>query len=224
MAEKSPYEEPDPFEQELSGAGPRVSTITPSVEDELARMAVAARTDSARSEPSKRRVPRVAVIGLAAALVIGGAGAAAAATGGFTSWWADDPDAAYTFTLPSGAVCEARWGNVMGSYADKAAREAAREYLGTIDDIDQADIDSEIARMRADRDSWLQNDDGTQEPAWYGTENYKSPDTEYSQAVSLVVSNALWEELRRQGFVLDAGENERGLSVDGEMNCPGAQW
>ncbi len=224
MAEKSPDEESDPFEQELGGAGPRVSTITPSVEDELARMAVVARTDTARSERKKRRVPRVAVIGLAAALVVGGAGAAAAATGGFTSWWADEPDAVYVFTLPSGAVCEARWGNVMGSYADKAAREAAREYLGTIDDLDQADVDAEIARMRADRDSWLQNEDGTREPAWYGTENYKSPDMEYLDAVSFVVSGALWAELERQGFDLDAGENERGLSVDGEMNCPGAQW
>lgn len=222
MAEKSPYEEPDPFERHLGGAAPRVSTITPRIEDELARMAVAARTDSARSEPNKRRVPRVAVIGLAAALVIGGAGAAAAATGGFTSWWADDPDAAYTFTLPSGAVCEARWGNVMGGTSEDAARKAARDYLNSVDGVDQADIEAEIARIRADRDGWFQNADGTREPAGYGTENYPSPDAEYERAVSSVLTNAVWDELDRQGF--DADEDLRNVSFAGEMNCPGAQW
>jgi hypothetical protein len=221
MAEKSPHEESDPFEQELGGAGPRVSTITPSIEDELARMAVSARTDTARNG-ARRRVPRVAVIGLAAVLAISGAGAAAAATGGFTSWWADEADAVYTFTLPSGAVCEARWGNVMGDFSADGAREAARNYLRSVDGVDQADIDAQIARMRADRDTWFQNADGTREPAWYGTAKYMSPDSEYEHALSSVVTNALWDELERQGF--DAEEDLRNVSVSGEVNCPGAQW
>ena len=224
MAENLPPQEPDSFAQMLGGAAPRVSTITPSVEDELARMAVASRTDTASAGSTKRRVPRMAAIGLAAVLVIGGAGAAAAATGGFTSWWADEPDATFVFTLPSGAACEARWGNVMGGFADKAAREAAREYLGTVDEVDPVVIDAEIRRMRADRDVWLQHPDGSKEPAWYGTENYKSPDAEYQQAVSVVVGNELWEELERQGFDVEPGENERGLSIEGEISCPGAQW
>jgi len=224
MFDESPERGELPVDDLLARTAPRVSTITPSVEDELARMSVGARTDTAPTGSTRRRASRVAAIALSATLVIGGAGAAAAVTGGFTSWWAGEPDATYQFVLPSGALCEARWGNVMAGTAHKAMRAAARDYLGTADLVDDEAIAAEITRMRADRDVWLQNADGTRSPAWYGTEGYKSPDAEYEQAVSASLALGLRQELQRQGFDVDAEQGGRGLSVEGEISCPGARW
>ena len=83
-----------------------------AVDDDLTRAmdnaAHTARAEVTAEQTRVRRVPRlVAGVGLVV-LLTGGAGAAVAA-GGF-EWlpWAQNPDAAYVFTLPSGRGCELR--------------------------------------------------------------------------------------------------------------------
>lgn len=209
----------------LDEARPGTTPVTAEIEDELARMTVASRTDTTLARRPHRRAGRIATAGLVAAVLLGGAGAAAAAvTGGFDSWWADEPDGSYSFVLPSGATCQAQWGGVMAATKDEPIRQAVRDYLASVQIKDIVNVDAEIVRMRADKDVWLQNDDGSQEPAWYGTENYKSPDQEYVQAVLSSVSGSIDEELERQGFDLVTGDGERGLTYEAEVSCPEGQF
>jgi hypothetical protein len=205
----------------LAASGPRVTELTPAVEDELARMTVAARTDTAPSRGKSRRAGRVAAVGVAAALLLGGAGAAAAATGGFTSWWADEPAATYEFTLPSGARCEARWGNITAGTKDEPIAEAARRWYATadVDALVAAGIDAQVALVRAD-DFATMDDEGHV----VSTEDTRTDDSVYVRAVSELLYYALTADLERQGFDLEFEEGDWGLRTSGEMNCPGAQW
>ena len=63
------------------------------------------------------------------------------------------------------------------------------------------------------------NDDGTTEPAGYGTEHYNA-DQEYSSAISRIISNAISVQLTVNGV---EGANSN-LSYAGESQCPGADW
>lgn len=98
----------DPLDLLLERSAP----TTPRVDDDLIRImhhvSNLARVQATAEQPRVPRTPGVlAGLGLAV-LLTGGAGAAVAA-GGF-EWlpWAQDPDAAYAFTLPSGRECELR--------------------------------------------------------------------------------------------------------------------
>lgn len=82
-----------------------------TVGDELTR-ALDQTTRDARAqvlaERRKRRTPRV-LAGLGLGIILMGGAGTAVASGGL-SWlpWAQDPDAVYAFTLPSGRECELR--------------------------------------------------------------------------------------------------------------------
>jgi hypothetical protein len=89
----------------LSSSRPPVTALTPDIEDELARMSVMSRTDN-RKPRGHRHISRAAALGVCTALVLGGAGAAAAATFTGWPWWKQEPPAPFSYTLPSGAVCE----------------------------------------------------------------------------------------------------------------------
>jgi len=204
--------EPDMLDDLLASSAPRTSTLTPELEHELVAMSVDAEYE-ARPAGRLRRMPRAAVVGIAAVLVLGGAGAAAAAT--LSDWapWATTPDASFTFTLPSGAVCEQRYGNVKGT---DEVTQAIREYMKQVDVLQLADIDAELQRARADENVQV-NADGSQEPGGYGTPYYNA-DSEYLQAVMQATSKVITTELDRQGI------DYEGSSWEGEAHCPGAQW
>lgn len=213
----------DPIERMLTASAPSTTPVTADVEDELARMSVRARTDHA---PVRRLAPRVAAIAVVGALALGGAGAAAAATGGWSAWWAEKPDGVVSYTLPSGAQCEYRFGGMMIGTAHEPIRDFAREWYASadLDRIVSDGVQANIQAQRADRDRWFVNDDGTREPAWYGTDRYATPDAEYDRAAQMSISHAFDAALRASDLDLEAASEGRGLSIEGEGNCPGAQW
>lgn len=98
----------DRLDQLLERSAPATLHVGDDLTRALDQATYTARAQVTAGQPRVRRMPRVmAGVGLAV-LLIGGAGAAVAA-GGF-DWlpWAQDPDAAYVFTLPSGRECEMR--------------------------------------------------------------------------------------------------------------------
>lgn len=210
---------PTPGRDELLAASaPPVTPQTPALIDELARMAAAAGARSGIERP-RRRPTRTATVSIAAVLVLAGAGTAAAgAFGPWTAPWAETPDARTTFTLPSGATCEARLGNIEG--VDPASTAAIQDYLAHVDIEAVIDVDAQIAAMRADTDRFAIDADGSLVSGNYGTPGYPSPDAEYNQAHAAAISAAITAELTRQGFDTIGS----GISFEGETQCPGADW
>lgn len=98
----------DPLELLLERSAPATLRVGDELTRAMDHSASTARAQVTAERPRARRMPGlVAGVGLAV-LLTGGAGAAVAA-GGF-EWlpWAQDPDAAYVFSLPSGRDCELR--------------------------------------------------------------------------------------------------------------------
>lgn len=126
----------------------------------------------------------------------------------------------FTFTLPSGAVCEQRIGNVMGGESEEAA--AVEEFYGSTDFealLTEEAIAEVIERRRSQEPGIFRNTDGSEEPTGYGTARY-SADDEHWMAVWDLVTTALDAELAERGL----DENGTDLSFSGEANCPGADW
>lgn len=218
---ESPFVAADGLAQRLTDSAPGVTELTPALEDELARMSVAAQRETKPARSGRRILPRTAAVVVAGVLAFGGAGAAAAATGGWwTSWWAGDPDYEYYYPLPSGAQCEVLLGNITVTAGPPEVEGAIEEILSADDLVAADEIATEIARMRADKDVWWVGTGGAKEPAWYGTEHYPSPDQEYSNAIGNVITAHVSRELRQHGFDTD----QIGYSIEQENNCPGAEW
>jgi hypothetical protein len=184
------------------------------VDDELERamdqVTYAARAQVAAEQPRAiRRTPHlVAGIGLAV-LLTGGAGAAVAA-GGF-EWlpWAQDPDAAYVFTLPSGRDCELRV--VVEQTEDAGDWNAFVTDVGHLTVEDTA-VERWVDRIGSDPQAIIQVLDDTgqwQDPA-PGTE--PSPDDVYATAHWV----AMGEEVRQRAD--DAGV-VFGFGGDQQMQC-----
>lgn len=92
----------------LDRSRPSALTIDKNLARTMNLVADVAYTRVAAERPRTRKTPRLAVaVGLAALLTAGGG--TAFAVGSF-NWapWAQDPDATYAFTLPSGRACEER--------------------------------------------------------------------------------------------------------------------
>lgn len=207
----------DALDRRLDASRPEVAAPSLAELDAMARMAVAAEPTGVMAR--LRRLPRpVAAFAVLAGVGLAGTGAAAVAAT-YENWspWAQDPDIAFTYTLPSGAECEQRLGGVQTN--DPDLKEAVREFFASTDVLAEADIEGEIARSRAD-ESTVQLDDGTIVPGGYGTEYYNA-DTEYYTAVSLAVGDLLGSALEAQGF---APADSADLSYLGEAQCPGADW
>ncbi|WP_460802790.1 hypothetical protein [Microbacterium sp. GXF6406] len=208
----------DRLDQLLGESSPETALITVSVANEVARLQGATQAE-VRESTRVRRWRRPAVTALASVLVLGGATAAAAATGVWTMPWADEPIVSFGFTLPSGAVCEQRIGNVTGLAPDEIAavenfyRSTNFEALLTDDAIDAT-----IAQRRTG-ESIHRNEDGSTEPAGLGTKHYNA-DKEYWTAVWDILTTALDADLEQAGIDGIATD----LSFQGEANCPGANW
>lgn len=197
---------------------PSTADITPAVATEIEHLRTASRSRSTRV--LRRRWFRPVVAGLAGAIVLGGAATAAAAAGLWTNPWAQNPATSFTFTLPSGAVCEQRIGNVSGLEPDQVATIesvfAGMDIDGLLSPAAVADV---IAERRAQGPGVYVNDDGTTEDSGYGTQHYNE-DEEYWTAVWDVVTTAFYDEADRAGISTEGTD----LTFSGEANCPGADW
>lgn len=208
----------DPLESLLDATAPSVPEPSEALRAEgLAMLVAAEHGDDGRQRTGRRHLSRAAVTGITVGSLLGFGGIAAAAAT-FEQWspWAQDPDAALTYTLPSGAECEYRIGHLTG---DAEAAQEARDWAGSVDLLAVADIDGTIQMFREDtRVKVLE--DGTEIPAAYGTDHYYTPDAEYHYAVTHAVGAAIDAELIRQGFDTGAAS----LNLMGAAICPGAQW
>lgn len=207
----------DPFDDLLDGAGPATTRVTDAIEDELARMSVAARTDQ-RPARAARGFTRAAVFGVATVVLLGGAGAAAASTWGLLPWWQQEAPGSFRVTLPSGVECEFQVvGNLQGPTPVLSEETAA--YLRSVDIGAVIDVDAEIREQR-DAPPSIARINGVDVPVGYGTETYPSPDVEYYLAVPAAVTTAVAAELQRDGYDVDADD----FSWQSEASCPGMQW
>ncbi len=205
----------DRLDELLSSSAPRTPLAENATRPALEQMAAAAAA-AARPRPPRRLL----AAGIALALGLGGAGVATAAASTLLEWqpWAEDPVLAYTYTLPSGAQCEERIGLLETEGEDPDLLTVADEVFRTTDVMSLVDVEATILVMRTE-DHRFVNEDGTEEPAGYGTEHY-SADHEYASAVSRAVNEVLVDELAARGFDRD----DISLGYSGEAHCPGAEW
>lgn len=209
----------DHLDDVLDQSSPTVAPITSDIAAGIRQLRADSRS-SARATARRQNMTRPIIAGLVSLTLIGGAATAAAAAGLWVNPWAASPDAALTFTLPSGAVCEQRIGNVRGLDPSEVAivqafyRDTDLQSL-----ISPVAVNDVIKERRAQGQGVFVNDDGTTEPSGYGTDHY-SEDQEYWTAVWDIVTSALDEELDRAG--VDGISTD--LAFSGEANCHGAQW
>ncbi|TDE94890.1 hypothetical protein EXU48_08880 [Occultella glacieicola] len=201
----------------LNASSPPAPLAGAATETDLATLVAEARTAAIPPRPGRTRRHLTAV---SAAVVLGLAGAgAAAATVTDADWlpWAQEADVIFTYTLPSGAVCEERIGDV-GSSGDPEAVEATREFFRDNDVLALADVDAMIAQIRQEDASG--GEDGTEVSADDPDAQPMSADMEYGLALGRAISDLVTAELRSQGFDTDAA----GVSYSGQAWCPGADW
>jgi hypothetical protein len=215
----SPTRHPDDdlLDTVLRASAPPTPGVDARTDRELAELVADARR---AARPGRSRRTKRHVVAASAAILFGLAGAStAAATVSGVDWlpWAEDPDAIFTYTLPSGAVCEERIGEV--SAADARITEATREYFRNNDVLALVDVDAMIAQMRTEDDTPA-GAGGVELPAAYPDEQPMPADLEYSLALQRAVGGLVSAELERQGFDLDAAE----VGWGGQASCPGADW
>lgn len=167
------------------------------------------------ARPARRKARTPILVGALVVLLTGGAGVAFATDAVPWQWWAENsPAAGTTFTLPSGVVCEARWGDF--TTTDREAEQRLRDWLGEVDVLALADVQGEWERKKADTVSRIL-DDGTEVDASYGTE-YWDGDTQYTVTVHAAVATLMYAQLEKMGYDLAAID----FSISGEVHCPGA--
>ncbi|PTL71240.1 hypothetical protein C1I63_18555 [Rathayibacter caricis DSM 15933] len=168
----------------------------------------------------RKRWARPVVTGVATLLLFGGAATTAAATGLWQPpWWADEALTSFSYTLPSGAECNHLVGVVQGSDPESIAIVESFYRDTDIDALLNEDaIDTAIAQIRSEENMFV-NDDGSKEPAGWGTAQY-SADHEYDSAVSRILMNAVDAKLDAEGLL----GFDQNLTYLGNGNCPGADW
>ncbi|SEN41053.1 hypothetical protein E3O25_04115 [Cryobacterium sp. TMT1-3] len=146
----------DPLDMMLGQSSPGTVTITPGVQRDLEVMNQAAAREVATRTPSRWTTRLVVGFGLALALT--GTAGAATATGVF-AWlpWAEHPDMAYAFVLPSGRACEGRI--ALQHEAAAGDWDAFVESMGALQ-VDPADIEQITTELRNDS-LVVVTDDGT---------------------------------------------------------------
>lgn len=200
----------------LNESSPKTTALDTRVEDALVRMNIAAeRHPKARI---RRRVQQPAMIALATVLVFGGAGAAAAVGGWQWHPWAEDPDAVFSVTYPSGTQCEYRLGAVSGGTPE--AVEAARSFAAQNDLPALADVDRYIADARA-QGQWVHDENDVLRPNGPGTELYDA-DWEYQQALGQAVNALVRQHLADEG-IQSVDATGRGVELSMQGDCSGAE-
>lgn len=147
----------DPLDVMLGHSSPETVTITAGVQRDLEVMnrATAREVSSATSSRWTTRL----VVGFGLALALTGTAGAATATGVF-AWlpWAEHPDMAYAFVLPSGRACEGRI--ALQHEAAAGNWDAFVESMGALQ-VDPADIEQIATDIRNENSLIVVTDDGT---------------------------------------------------------------
>jgi hypothetical protein len=195
---------PDPLDTLLERSAPAVRAADPA---DLHTM-IASAAQQARP-PRRRRIGIAA--GIISLALVGGAGVATASS---TWLWGAGMDAhrSYTYTSPTWGQCELRQGNFV------AANPLRQFELDRV--IDQwfatADISAETEPLIG---KYLDVIEDSQANAPEPSADPRVPDLNYWMAVEQAVSEALYVELRAQGF-------GRGSVTNGgsQVHCEGEQW
>ena len=200
----------------LDQSSPITTVMTESVTDELTRLRVLSESE-ASTTTRRNSWARPAIAGVASIALLGGMATAAAAATGVWSPWAKTPDASISYVLPSGVTCERRMGDVKG---DDPAAIAVVEGFYRDTNIDallaENTLAETITQIRSEENLFI-TDDGTAEPAGYGTEHY-SADREFQAAISRIISNAITVQLTANG--MDGADSN--VNYAGESQCSGA--
>ena len=178
-----------------AASAPLSALITDAALQEATR---AARLEAARAVKT-RLGRRLAVTGVALALVVGGTGVAAAVTNYEWPWWAQQPDATMQITLPSGAQCEYLIGNLQN--ADPEITDAARGFIATAPVPTTSQVDERVVAI-------------------HGETLAQSPeadrDRRYTLGVWDVISEELNADLQQHGF-----DDTQGPEFEGVITCEG---
>lgn len=193
----------DELDQRLNRAAPVIAPHTESILLEIGRMSV----EVVSSQREQRRRRRTAIAGGALVLTLAGGTAAAAVSTGWSPW-ADEPQAIYSFALPSGGSCELRVKTSPMSNAasadipdsDAPEVEAAESYLASVDLESAIDVNEQIRKMAA-ADMFVAG---------------ASPDEKTYSAAFDAIGVLVNEELDRRGFPR--------VNMGGEGKCDGADW
>lgn len=199
----------DPLDLMLERSAPTTVNIGDDLARDLDQVAFAARSQVAAERRPARRMPRVvAGIGLAV-LLTGGAGAAVA-SGGF-DWlpWAQEPDAAYVFTLPSGRECEIR--SAVEPLEDVGDWDAFVADIGQLA-VDDASVERWAEEIRSDDQAIIQmlGTDGE----WYdpGPDGTPTQDDLYASAHWVAFGEEVVAQATEAGVVW-------GFTGDQAMHC-----
>lgn len=198
---------PDPLDLLLERSAPAPLRIDDDLRRTMDEAAHTARAQTSAAQPrAARRTPRlVAGFGLAVVLT-GGAGAAVAA-GGF-EWlpWAQEPDAAYVFTLPSGRECELRV--VVEQTEDVGDWNAFVTDVGHLA-VEDGAVERWVDRIRSDPHAIIPvlNDDGQREDAGPAAE--PAEDDVYATAHNVAMREAVTQQAEEAGVVWGYGGDEQ---------------
>lgn len=206
----------DDLDNLINKARPATSEVSGLITSELATLSQRARVAAKRPHPS-RHWKRPAFAGLATILVIGSAAAAAASSGDIWAPWAQQPEATLLLTLPSGAECEYRIGDLRSD--DAEVLSAARNFYQKTDFeglLTDAAIAEAIAENERSATAPLDNNPAS------AAENDKvlSPDRRYMRAVQNIVRQELTMEFERVGIT----SSDMSLTISAEGRCPGVIW
>jgi len=204
---------PDHLDVLLTDSAPAETISSPALRRDLAVMAVEARAASR----VRRRPLRVAATAGLAALLVSGAGTAVAASVFDWAPWAQDPDLAYLFILPSGRACEARVAvydiesidsNGAVNRSEPANDSDFARHIRDLDLVEQADVEASITEVRQ-RDttvSYVAVLPSGQLEDVHATPSGPTEDDVYAAAVS----NAVRDVINAEAASFDGGHDYTG--------------
>lgn len=200
----------DELDQALRHLAFPTTQITPAIEDELASLTIASLR--ATRPVARKRAWRLSLSAGVPVVAVFGIGTAAMATGLWAPW-AQTPDGTFTYTLPSGVVCEQRVGNLHAENPD--IQPAVQEIFTTMDVVAESDVTT--------RNEQLLTEESALEYAQATVDDSESPgfgtieDVIYGMALRGAVLETVDQELVQRGF--DMSDERNMISAQGQALC-----
>lgn len=202
----------------LNSSAPAPVKSSTMLERDIALLSREAR----RTNAPRRRPARVLVGAGLSLLLIGGAGTAVAATTFNWAPWAQDPDVAYAFTLPSGRECEARVQilRVVNAPAsgpiEDAPDQALSDHFRAFDAVAASDVDRSIAEVLSRRGGGTMITVGSDGQLSDVPETPEGPsdDDVYAAAAHDALGDALLSEARSYGLDPDEWTTKHSIQCE----------
>jgi hypothetical protein len=160
----------------------------------------------------RRKAWRVGAVSGVSLLAVLGAGAAAVAAGLWAPW-ATVPDGSFSYTLPSGVICEERVGDI--SVENPDVRRALQDIFATTDVMGEADINGWNDRLKAEESALEYAQEVVVADESPGTTTVA--DVIYAMAVSRAVMEHVDTELAARG--IDTTQDNNMMSLQGQALC-----